>query len=156
MRFTPNNQSYIGFAATLTGSMAAPKVADVTGAIDLTAKVTGVTASSTGNAVPTPTFDTTWNGSIPGNVDGTFSMDGYRDTVVLADTLWTTLPRGTVGFVLIARSGGIPNTVGKTLEVWSIAVLSRSVPNMTSGAVVTTTVTASTPVEPEEDAIVVA
>lgn len=156
MRFTPNEETWIGFAAVLTGSKAAPKVADVTGAVNLTGKVTGLTASSTGNAVPTPAFDSKWNGSIPGNVDGSFSMDGYRYTVPAEDTLWTTLPRGTNGFILLARSGGIPNTVADVLEVWDISVLSRSVPNMTSGAAVTMTVTASTPTEPDEDAAVVA
>lgn len=155
MRFTPNENSYIGFATVLTGTKAAPKVADVTGAVVLTSTVTGLTASSTGNAVPTPSFDSKWNGSIPGNVDGSFSMDGYRYTALSEDLLWTTLPRGTNGFIILARSGGAPSTAGRRCEVWDVSVLSRSVPAMTSGAAVTCTVTCSTPTEPEEDAVVV-
>lgn len=154
MRFIPNEESWIGFAATLTGSAQSPKVADINGAIDLTATVMGLTASTTGAAVPTPAFDSKFNRSIPGTVDASFSMDAYRFNVVAEDVAWTTLPRGTTGFMLVARYGGKP-ILADHLETWPIDVLSRSVPNMTSNTPVSCTITASVPDIPAEDAVVV-
>lgn len=155
MKFTPNENSYICFIPTLTGTPSGPKVADITSAVNLTPLVSGLTASTTGSALPTPTFDTKFNTSIGGNVDATFSMDGYRDTVVLDDLMWTTFPRGTTGFVIVSRA--VPVVIaGTVVEVWPIEVLSRSVPNMTSNTVVTTTVTCAIPSEPDENATVVA
>lgn len=156
MKFIPNKQSWIGVAATLTGTVSAPKVADVTGAVDLTKYVTGMTASSTGNAVPTPTFDTDFETSISGTVSAQFSMDGYRDdgTGGGVDLMWSTLPRGTNAWVILARYGGKPSTAAKKCEVWPIEVTSRSVPQMTSGAAVMVNVIGAVPSEPGEDAVV--
>lgn len=155
MRFIPNENSWVGFAAVITGTLQSPKVADITGAVDLTRMVQGLTASSTGQAVPTPSFDSLWNGSIPGTIDGSFQMDCYRDDVAASDKAWTTLPRTTVGTIFIARHGGIPSSVADAVESWSIVVLSRSVPAMTTNTPVGVTITASTPIEPAEDAVVV-
>lgn len=157
MRFTPNEESYIGFAAVLTGTLSAPKLADITGAVDLTDTVMGLTASTTGQSVPTPSFRSKFETSIPGNVSASFSMDCYRYNVPAEDLAWTTLPRGTSGFMLIARyvTSGLHPVVGDTVEVWPIDVLSRSVPNMTSNTPVSTTITASVPTEPAEDAVIV-
>lgn len=136
--------------------------------INLTPLVTGMNASSTGSTVPVPTFDSTWNATIAGNVDGTFSMDGYRDTDSTKDLLWTGFPRTMTGIVIIARSNarGTAGTAAgvqlapdgatappKLIELWPIIVLSRSVANMTSSAAVTMTVTGAVPYEPNEDAM---
>lgn len=156
MKFIPNGNAFIGFAATLTGTQDTPKIADFTSAVDLTPLVQGINASSTGATVPTPTFDSLWNGSIPGTVDGTFSLDSYRDDVTANDLTWNSLPRGTVGFILICRHGGKPSAAAKPCEVWPIAVSSRSVPQMSSNTAVGCTVTASVPTAPSEDAVTAA
>jgi len=154
MRFIPNENTWIGFAATQAGSMAAPKLADVTGAVDLTKLVMGVTASTSGNSVPTPSFDTKFETSIAGTVTAQFSIDFYRDNVVAADVAYSTFPRGTAGNVYIARTkGGVP-VADDAIENWSIQVLSRSHPNMTNNTPVSITVAASCPEEAEEDAVI--
>lgn len=154
MRFIPNEEAWVGFAATLTGTLQSPKAADINGAVDLTKTVQGLTATSTGQSVATPAFDSKWNGSIPGTIDGTFSLDAYRFTTHPEDLAWLTLPRETVGTIFIARHGGKP-AVADDVESWPIAVTSRSVPQMTSNTPVGCTVTASVPSEPAEDAVVV-
>lgn len=153
-RFIPNANSWIGFATALTGTVTSPKVADITGAVDLTSFVMSLNASAAGNAVPTPSFDTLFETSIPGTAQATFTGDFYRDGVT--DTAWTTLPRATSGFFIISRFGGIPNVVGDKCEVWPVRVLSRANSNMANNTVVTFTVTCAVPAVPGEDAVVVA
>lgn len=153
-RFTPNQNTWIGFQTALAGSIDAPKVADITGAVDLTHYVTAIDAGATGSAVPTPAFDTKFEESIDGNVQATFTADFYSDDET--NTAWDTLPRGTKGFFLIARYGGIPSSIGDICEVWPATVLGRKVAQETNNTPVAFNVTCSTPVEPGEDAVVVA
>ena len=152
-KFIPNENTWIGFQTALVGELDAPKVADVTGAVDITALVTGLTASATGQAVPTPAFDSLFETSVPGTSTSTFSIDCYRDDE--DDVAWDLLPRATKGFFIISRYGLIPDTAGDKCEVWPVVVLSRSMANMASNTVSTFTVTCSVPREPAEDAVVV-
>lgn len=152
-RIIPNENTWVGFATTLTGTKAAPKIADVTSAVDLTHFITSINASATGNAVPTPSFDTLFETTIIGTSTATFTADFYRDDTT--DTAWTTLPRGTDGFFIIARFGGIPSTVADKCEVWPVTVLSRSMSNMANNTVETFTVTCAVPDEPAEAAATV-
>lgn len=155
-KFIPNEEAFVGFATTLTGTVTGPKVADVTGAVDLTPLCTGLNASATGNAVPTPSFDNLFETSIPGTNQATFTADFYRDNGSgSADLAWITLPRLTAGYFIIARFGQIPSTAGRKCEVWPVIVLSRAVANMTNNTSVTFTVTCSVPAIPGEDAVVV-
>lgn len=154
-RIIPNENSYIGFKAnTLAGTVAAPTLADVTGAVDLTGLTMSLNASSQGNSVPTPSLDTLFETSIPGTSQATFTGDFYRDDVTLEDLAWTTLPRAAKGYFIIARFGGKPDTVGDKCEVWPVRVTSRSMSNMASNTVETFTCTCAVPDEPNENAIV--
>jgi hypothetical protein len=157
-RIIPNENTWVGFATTLTGSKSAPKVADITGAVDLTHYLVSINASATGNAVPTPAFDTLFETTILGTSSATFTADFYRDdaTGETGDLAWVTLPRSTAGFFLIARFGGIPSTAADILEVWPVTVLSRAMANMSNNTVETFTVTCAVPDEPAETAAVVA
>lgn len=157
-RLIPNENTWIGFAATLTGTKSAPKVADVTGAVDLTSYLISLNASSQGNTLPTPSFDTLFETSIPGTVSAQFSADFYRDDT--ADTAWTTLARSTTGYMIISRyggsgTGGKPNVAADVVEVWPIKVTSRTMQNMASNQVMMFTCVCSVPSEPDEDAAVV-
>jgi hypothetical protein len=154
-RVIPNENTWVGFATTLTGTKTSPKVADVTGAVDLTHYLVSINASATGNAVPTPAFDTLFETTIPGTSTATFTADFYRESGASLDKAWDALPRSTTGFFLIARFGGIPNTIGDKLEVWPVAVLSRSMTNMANNTVESFTVTCAVPDEPAEAAVVV-
>ena len=151
-RFIPNAQSWVAFSPTLTGTVAAPKLADCTGATNLTAYCTGLNASFSGNAVPTPAFDNLFETSIIGTNQATFTADFYRDTT--ADTAWTTLPLSTSGYFFIARFGGPVTAIGRNIEVWPVAVLSRTMANMANNTVVTFTVTCSNPIAPNDNATV--
>lgn len=160
-RLIPNENTWVGFATTVA-SIAAPTAAEITAAVDLTHYVISINASAQGNSVPTPSFDTLFETSIPGTSQASFSADFYRDDAsgATGDLAWVTLPRATNGFFILSRFGGSgtanqPAAADK-VEVWPVAVVSRTMANMSNNTVMTFTVTCSVPVEPAESATVAA
>lgn len=156
-RLIPNENTWMGFAATVA-SVAAPTVANITAAVNLTPFLISLNASSRGNTVPTPAFNTLFETSIPGTVQASFDADFYRDDTT--DTAWTTLPRSTDGFFIVSRFGGggtnAAPIAADVVEVWPVMVVSRTSANMASNTVQTFTVSCSVPVEPNENAVVAA
>jgi hypothetical protein len=149
-RIIPNANTWIGFTTTLTGTTAAPKIADITGSVNLTPYVISLNASAQGNTVPTP---------IIGTSQATFTGDFYRDSAT--DTAWTTLARSTTGYFIISRFGGggsnkEPNVATNKCEVWPVTVTSRAMTNMANNAVMTFTVNCAVNTQPAENAATVA
>jgi hypothetical protein len=158
-RIIPNQNTYIAFATTVT-NIAAPTALEVSGGVNLTGLTMSLNASSQGNTVPTPSFDTLFETSISGTTQASFSGDFYRDnsTGVSGDLAWKTLPRKTSGFFIISRFGGkganqLP-IAADTVEVWPVVVTSRTMANMSNNTVMSFTVTCSVPQEPNEAAVV--
>ena len=156
-RLIPNENTWVGFAATVA-SKAAPTVANITAAVDVTPLLISLNASSRGNTVPTPSLDTLFETSISGTVQATFDADFYRDDD--DDLAWETLPRATEGFFIISRFGGSGTDqkpiAGDTVEVWPVSVTSRTMANMSNNTVQTFTVSCAVNIEPAEDATVAA
>lgn len=156
-RLIPNENTWIGFAAEGgVASLAAPTSAEVAAAVDLTGYTISLNASSRGNVVPTPSFDTLFETSTSGTSAATFDADFYRDDE--ADTAWETLPRGTRGFFIISRFGGTGSgnlpVHNDDVEVWPVTITSRTMANMSSNTVLTFTASCSVNIEPSEDAVV--
>lgn len=156
-RLIPNERTWIGFATTVA-SIAAPTAAEVAAATDLTGFCVSLNAASQGNTVPTPSFDTLFETSVPGTVQAQFQADFYRDDE--NDDAWDTLPRGTDGFFIISRFGGtgadnLPIATDK-VEVWPVKVTSRTMQNMASNQVQMFSVQCSVPVEPSEASTIAA
>jgi hypothetical protein len=156
-RLIPNENTWVGFATTVS-SISAPTTAEVAAAEDLTGFVISLNASSRGNTVPTPSFDTLFETTAPGTNAATFDADFYRDDDV--DTAWETLPRGTEGFFIIARFGGTGTAnlpiAADEVEVWPVTVTSRSMANMSNNTVLTFTCNCAVTIEPDEAATVAA
>lgn len=157
-RIIPNDASYIAFASSggVASAALVPTAAEVTAAVNLTPLTMSITASTQGNVLPTPAFDSLFETSTVGTSSAQFSGDFYRDDT--ADTAWTTLPRKTKGFFIISRFGGLgalhkPIT-GDTVEVWPVIVVSRSMAGMANNTLQTFTVTCAIYKEPNEAAIV--
>lgn len=159
-RVIPNKNTWIGWTTAAISNIAAPTAAEINACTNLTPWVVSLTASSQGNLLPTPAFDSLFETSIPGTVQGSFTMDCYRDDA--ADTAWTTLTRGTAGYIIVSRFGGTGDAgtkkpaAGNKVEVWPIRVSSRSMQAATSNQVQIFQVTAGVSVEPAEDATVAA
>lgn len=156
-RLIPNERTWIGFA-TAVANIHAPTAAEITAAVNLTGFCVSLNAASQGNTVPTPSFDTLFETSVPGTVQAQFQADFYRDDE--DDDAWDTLPRGTSGFFIIARFGGTGANnkpiATDVVEVWPVKVTSRTMQNLTSNQVQMFSVQCSVPVEPDEDATVAA
>lgn len=156
-RIIPNENSWIGFVPALA-NYHAPTAAEVAAAVDLTGFTISINASSRGNTVPTPNFDTLFETSIAGTNTATFDADFYRDDV--DDLAWDTVPRSTSGFFIISRFGGtgldhMP-VATNTVEVWPLLVVSRTMANMSNNTVLTFTMSGSVPAEPDEEAVIAA
>lgn len=156
-RIIPNENTWVGFAADNgVADIANPTAGEITAAVNLTPFVISLNASSQGNTVPTPSFDTLFETSTAGTSAATFEADFYRDDD--SDTAWETLPRGTHGFFVISRFGG-SGTANKPVaadivEVWPVQVTSRTMANMSSNTVLTFTATCSVNIEPDETSTV--
>lgn len=156
-RIIPNEQSWIGFLPAVA-NIAAPTTAEITAGKNLTSYTISLNASTQGNTVPTPSLDTLFETSIAGTVQASFTGDFYRDDTVGAggDLAWVTLPRKTKGYFVISRFGtnGAAPTSTTKVEVWPVLVVSRTMANMSNNTVMTFTMTASVPQEPNEAAVV--
>jgi hypothetical protein len=154
-RLIPNENTYIGFVPTIV-DIHAPKTSELATAIDVTSYALSVTAATTGNTVPTPSLDTLFETSIAGTVSGSFTADFYRDDE--EDLAWETFPRKQKGYVVLSRFGGSgPGAVpiaADTVEVWPILVVSRTMSAGGNNTVLTFTMTAAVPEEPDEEAII--
>lgn len=155
-RVIPNEQTWVGFATTVASATLAPTAAEISSAVNLTPFLMGINASSQGNTVPTPSFDTLFETSIVGTSQATFTADFYRDDTL--DTAWTTLSRGTEGYFIISRFGGSgPDQkpiAADVVECWKVQVISRTAGQMSNNAVQTFSVTCSVNQEPNEAATV--
>lgn len=157
-RIIPNDASYIAFAnsAGIASAALVPTGAEVTAAVNLTPFVMSINATTQGNVLPTPAFDSLFETSAVGTSTATFTGDFYRDDTT--DTAWTTLPRKTKGFFIISRFGGLgalhkPIT-GDTVEVWPTIVVARSMAGMANNTLQTFQVTCAINKEPNEAAVV--
>lgn len=157
-RIIPNEQTWLGFATTVAGPNLVPTAANITAAVDLTPLLMSLNASSRGNTVPTPSFDTLFETSIIGTSQATFDADFYRDDV--DDSAWEALPRGTEGFFIVSRFGGTgadqKPQAGDIVEVWPVQVVSRTMANMANNTVMSFTVSCAVNIEPNEAATVAA
>ena len=154
-KIIPNANSWIGFSTTAPANQAAPTETELDASTVLTPLVVSITASASGNAIPTPALDSLFDRSIIGTSQASFSADLYRDST--ADTAWTALPRGTAGYFYISRFGGsgtnaVPRA-GNGLEVWPVSITSRAGSQLTSNTVQTFTIQAAVPNVPSEAAI---
>ena len=158
-RIIPNENTWIGFAPDAgIADIESPKASEIAAAQDLTGWCISLNASSRGNTVPTPAFDSLFETSTAGTSAATFDADFYRDDE--DDTAWETLPRGQRGFFIIARFGGkgadnLPIAADE-VEIWPVMVTSRTMANMSSNTVLTFTASCSVNIEPNEAATVAA
>jgi hypothetical protein len=152
-RLIPNERSKIHFVPTVA-NLAAPTVAQIIAGVDLTGFLVTFDASTSGNTIPTPSFDSLFETSISGTVSATFTAEFYRDDA--NDLAWETLPRGTNGFFVVSRFGwsGANPVAGDDCEVWPVRITTRSAMALTNNESQRMMLEAAIPVEPNENAVV--
>lgn len=150
-RLIANENVNVHFTSTVA-NIAAPTVAEITAGTDLTGFLVTLEASTRGNQVPTPAFDSLFETSIPGTVQASFRAEFYRDDT--ADDAWDLLPRGTEGYFVIDRFDSAVPVSGDTVEVWPVRVISRSALPLTTNDSQRFQVECSVDEEPNEAAVV--
>ena len=155
----PNENCWIGFSEDMPAAAdLEPTAAEVAAATELTDFIISLTASATGNTVPTPKLKSLFEPSIPGTSTAQFTAEMYRDSVSANDTAWNLLPRNTPGVFYISRFGGTGANLlpiaTNIVEVWPVRVTSRAASAMSSNTAQTFTLTCSVPQEPNEAAVV--
>lgn len=154
-RLIPNERTKVHFVPEIS-DMDAPTANEITDGVDLTDFLVTLEASSTGQTVPTPSFESLFETSIPGTVTAQFTAEFYRDDET--DTAWDTLPRATDGYMVIARFGysgeeNVPEA-GDDVEVWPIRVTTRAAMALTNNESQRFNLEAAVPRVPSEDASV--
>ena len=146
-RLIPNENVAVHFLPAVA-DLNAPTQAEISAGTDLTGFATMVETSTRGQTRPTPTLDSLFETNVPGTAASQAMAEFYRDDTT--DTAWTTLPRGTSGFLLINRFAN-DTSAGQSVEVWPVRVTTRSMLPMTSNEVQRFRVEFSVGVEPDED-----
>ena len=153
-RLIPNENTKVHFVPEIADADLNPTVTEITEGTDLTEFLVTLDASTTGNTVPTPSFESLFETSISGTVTATFTAEFYRDDD--ADTAWDTLPRATDGYFVVSRMGysGTENVpeADDDCEVWPVRITSRSALALTNNEVQRFGIEAAIPQEPNEAA----
>lgn len=98
--------TYDLYFATTVASIAAPTVAEITAAVDITDFLTrdGFNPNVSNNNVDSKTLRSTFDGMIPGTHGGVPQITGFRDDTV--DTLWNLVVYNTSGYLIAVPFGG--------------------------------------------------
>jgi hypothetical protein len=105
-RRSPDGESRLVFAATLANP-AAPTVAELNAAVDLTPFLLEWNFPESGNTVDTSDMASSFNKTDAGTYGGDAgTLTGYKDDVAGDDLAWTALPRLTRGFFVERLFGG--------------------------------------------------
>lgn len=158
-QFTDNGQ--LIFVTTLS-STTAPTVAQISAGVNLTSwlKQDGLNRSSEASLVPTEDASNEYDTTDIGTVSATFEAMFYRDSTPSDDDAWTTLPRGTRGWMIVAPfgfnvgTGSATPVVGDKCEVWPVAVAKRSNDQIGKNVANAMSVTFAVTSAPNEDATV--
>jgi hypothetical protein len=111
-------------------SVTAPTEAEIAAGTELTPFITpaGINLPDEGSEADASDLSSERDKSVPSTVGGNPEAECYRDDTT--DTAWTTLTRGTSGYLVVARFGGsgTDNAIQATdeVEVWTVRVSSRN------------------------------
>lgn len=113
----------------------APTLTEVEAGTDLTGFLISLETPLEGAITDAPAANTKFNETVQGTFGGqAISGEFYRDKAsgdgsAGTDTAWDTLPRGTGGYLVVARFGGSGTdgalAVGDTVDVWPLEVATR-------------------------------
>jgi hypothetical protein len=116
---------------TTLSSVTAPTAIQVNAGVDLTPwlRQDGLNRTMSGNETDTADARDTFNRSDIGTYDATLECTFLRDTDEAEDDAFTTLPRGTRGYMVVApfgwATGGLVAVADDRCEVWPAVVSSR-------------------------------
>ena len=118
------------FYVATVANASAPTSTELNAGTDLTGFLTdgGISTPFDGSIVDASDMSSKFNKTAPGTYGGQpLTLELYRDDS--ADTAWSTLTRGTSGYIAIARFGLATKgtwAVGDKVDLWPITVITRN------------------------------
>ncbi len=118
------------FYVATVANKSAPTSAELNAGVDLTGFLTdgGLSTPFDGSIVDAADMSSKFNKTAPGTYGGQpLTLELYRDDT--ADTAWSTLTRGTAGYIAIARFGLATKgtwAIGDKVDLWPITVVTRN------------------------------
>ncbi len=118
------------FYVATVANASAPTSTELNAGTDLTGFLTdgGISTPFDGSIVDAADMSSKFNKTAPGTYGGQpLTLELYRDDS--ADTAWSTLTRGTSGYIAIARFGLATKgtwAVGDKVDLWPITVITRN------------------------------
>lgn len=128
-RQTPDGLLKVHWVPTIANT-AAPTVAELAAGTDLTPFLTpaGINLPDEGTEADSSDLSSERDKSVPSTIGGNPEAEFWRDDTT--DTAWTTLARGTSGYLLVAIFGGTGTDAAliatDTCDVWTVRVSSRN------------------------------
>lgn len=149
---------------TTIANKSAPTVAEIGAGVDLTPFTLrdGLDRSREASTVPTDDVSERFDKTEVGTESATLTLKLYRDSDESDDDAWATLPIAERGFLVIAPFGyggaGTPPApaAADRVEVWPVAVSSRSMVAIAANQAEQFMVTFALPEAPDDDAVVAA
>lgn len=126
----------------------APTAAELNAGTDLTGQMIGdLVLPFDGSSADAADMSSKFNKTAPGDfggAPGTFTI--HKEQLLAADTVFTALPRDTVGYLCVSQRAlaGATWAVADEVDIWPIIIMSREViyaRNQTARAVVTVAIT---------------
>lgn len=157
-RFIPDGTLRVSWVPTIA-SMAAPTLAEINAGDDITGFIRSLSTPLEGSVIDVSDASSKYNKTAPGTYGGQqVTAEFYRDDDQANDTVWNLLPRGTDGYLVVARRGGSGTggaiTSGDYVDVWHLQVITRNPADYSRNEPTGFTVSFAVPDEPEEDVTV--
>lgn len=118
-RIPYEGRTKVHFLPTI-GDESAPTSTEITAGTDLTTYITkdGVNPGTTNNRIDTAGIDSAFDSQIHGSWGAEMQLTCMRDDTT--DTAWTTLQRGTQGFIVIGYNSPAGIVATEEVEVWPV------------------------------------
>jgi hypothetical protein len=172
-RYSPTGKIGIVLAPSVA-DITAPTIAEITAGTNLSSYVTrdGLKTPATGNTIDASDIASLFNSTAPGTYGGDAAElmchRGSKGGGTGDDKAWTALARGTIGFLIVARTGfaqnattglGTPSATAVAadrVEVYPVTVISRAMADTADNETSKFSATLAITAEPADDAAVAA
>lgn len=149
------------YAPTIANPSAPSLATDLASAVDLTPYMRSLDTPLQGSTVDAATADSKFNATAAGNYGGQdLTGEFVRHLDTADDDAWTTLARGTQGYIIRADQGGSgvdgALAVGDVVSIYEIDIHTRNPSPYGRGVLSTFTMAAGVQSEPVEDVAIVA
>lgn len=140
---------------------AAPTITEIGAGVDLTPFLLGLDPAFEGSTVDAATAESKFNKTVAGTYGGQpLNASFTRDNEQANDTAWSTLPRTTSGYFVIAMRGGsgTDGAIAATdyVDVWPIEVITRKPSAYSRNGLASFEVSSAVTDTPDEDVTVAA